>query len=117
MAETALLQHVVAFAGALWWTKQWLVNRPPARWRFAVSGLAGALLWVLVAYVSTNAQAASSGVVVSFNSLPIAYFAAFMAVTSLVGTVLGLLLWTEEEIKETGQGVPTNLKSNIRDGD
>jgi len=117
MADTALLQATVAFAGALWWTKHWLVNRPPARWRFAVSALSGALLWVLVAFVSTNAQAASSGVVVAFESMPIAYFSAFMAVLSVVGTVLGLLLWTEEEVKETGRNVPQNLRSNISDGD
>jgi ABC-type transport system involved in multi-copper enzyme maturation permease subunit len=113
MAETHLLQHIVAFVGALWWTKQWLISRPVSRWRFAVSALAGSILWVYVAYTATGTYESSSGVVVLFQSLPLAYFSAFMAFVSVIGIVLGLLLWTEEEVDRASEDLPASAQSRL----
>lgn len=113
MAETHLFQHLAAFVLALWWTKQWLISRPVSRWRFAVSALAGAILWVYVAFTATSSVSASGGVVIEYQSMPLAYFAAFMAFVSVVGIILGLLLWTEEEGEEASQNLPQNVRSQL----
>lgn len=115
MAETHLLQHLAAFVLAMWWTKQWLISRPVSRWRFAVSALSGAILWVFVAYTSTSSLDTSGGVTIEFQSMALAYFSAFMAFVSVVGIFLGLLLWTDEEAREAGDDVPSYLKSNLSD--
>lgn len=113
MAETHILQHVAAFAFAMWWTKQWLVTRPVSRWRFALSALSGSILWVYVAYSATRAVDTSGGVTVVFGSLPLAYFSAFMALLSVVGIFIGLLLWTEEEVEKSSENIPEMARSKL----
>ena len=113
MAETHILQHAIAFALAVWWTKGWLMNRLVSRWRFALSGFAGALLWLYVAFTATRVFEYSGGQEVVYSSLALAYLAGFMVFLSLVGTVLGLFLWTEEEgqraVDELGDGIRTRF--------
>ena len=113
MAETHLLQNIIPFALAIWWTKGWLMDPIIARWRFAVSGLAGSILWVYVAYTSTAVQESSGGVVIEYSNLSLAYFAAFMAVVSVVGVLLGLVLWTEESLEDRDQNLPEYLRSEM----
>lgn len=113
MAETHLLQHLASFVLAMWWTKGWLMSKLVAKWRFAVSGLVGSVLWIYVAYTATKSVDTSSGVVVEFQSMPLAYFAAFMAFVSVIGILLGFVTWAEEEGKEASENVPQSVKSGI----
>lgn len=116
MAETHVLQHVAAFAFAMWWTKYWLMNRIIARWRFAVSALSGSILWVYVAYSATNAIAPDgAGGTIAFQSMALSYFAAFMAFVSVIGAILGLLLWTEEEGQLATEGLSDSMKTQFSD--
>jgi len=117
MVETHLFQHVAMLAGMLWWTKQWLITRPVSRWRFAVAALAGAIGWIYVAFTATQSAQGSSGVVIVYQSMPLAYFATFMSFVSVVGIFLGLALWTEEEIDESSQNLPQSAKSALRGDD
>lgn len=115
MAETHILQNIVPLAIALWWTKSWLMDPIIAKWRFAVSSLAGAILWVFVAYTSTRAVDPSGGEEIIFQSMGLAYFAVFMALVSVVGMLLGLLLWTEEEAERTAQSLPAAIQTQYGD--
>lgn len=115
MAETALLMHVVAFAGALWWTKHWLMDPIAQRWRFILSSLSSVPLWIVVAYTATRAVEGSSGVGIVYESLPVAYFGALMAFLSLLGFVLGLFLWTEEEGERAAESLPENVRGSFGD--
>jgi hypothetical protein len=113
MAETHILQHIAMLAGMLWWTKQWLITRPVSRWRFAVAALSGAIGWVFVAFTATESIDPSGGVTISFTSIPLAYFAGFMAFVSVVGIILGLALWAEEETEEASQNIPQAARSAL----
>lgn len=113
MAETHLLQHVAAFAVALWWTGQWLFTRPASRWRFAVSAIAGVILWIYVSFTALKSVDASGGVTIQFVSVPLAYFSVFMAFVSVIGILLGLLLWTEEEVAAASQNLPESVRSGL----
>lgn len=115
MAETHLFQHLGAFVLAMWWMKQWLITRPVSRWRFAVSALCGSILWIYVAFTATGSVSDSGGVTILFQSMPLAYFAAFMAFVSVVGIILGLALWTEEEGEQASQNLPQTVRSNLGD--
>lgn len=98
MAEPHVIAHfAVPLALTIWWTKSWLMDPITQRWRFAVSALAGTLMWIYLAYTATRAAEASGGVQIVYGSTALAYVCAFMAMTSFVGIILGLLLWTEEE--------------------
>lgn len=113
MAETHVLQHVAAFAVALWWTGQWLFTRPTSRWRFAISAVAGGILWIYVAFTAVGSIEASGGVTIEFVSVPLAYFSTFMAFLSVVGMLLGLFLWTEEQIKAASEDLPEAVRSGL----
>lgn len=115
MAETHILQNVIPLALALWWTKNWLMDTIVARWRFAVSAIAGGILWIYVAYSSTRAVDASSGVEIVFESFALAYFSVFMAILSVVGMLLGLTLWAEEEGERTTQTLPDAVQTQFGD--
>lgn len=115
MAETHILQSVIPLAMAIWWTKAWLMEPIVARWRFAVATLAGTILWVYIAFSSTRVVDPSSGVGIVFQSYALAYFAAFMAVVSVVGLVLGMFLWTEEEAEQTAQTLPEGIRTQFGD--
>lgn len=115
MAETHILQNVIPLALALWWTKSWLMDPIISRWRFAVSAVAGSILWVYVAYTSTRAVDTSGGVEIIFESMALAYFSAFMAFVSVVGMVLGLLLWVDEEAKEAAETLPGAVRTQFGD--
>lgn len=110
MAETHLLMNVAALLAATWWTKSWLMDPIVSRWRFVVASLVSVPLWVFVAYSSTRVVDPSSGVGHIFGSMALAYVAAIMALVSIVGCVLGLYLWTEEEIQESEATLPQNLR-------
>lgn len=114
MAETHILQHLAGFVLAMWWTKSWLMQRTVARWRFAISGLTGSILWIFVAYTATRALDTSSGVTIAFNSMPLAYFSAFMAFVSVIGTMLGLVLWTEEEARDATEEMPDRIAGDVQ---
>ena len=104
MAETHLLMFVIPFATTVWWTKSWLMDPIASRWRFAVSALAGTLAWVYLAYSATRVVEASAGVQIVYGSQALSVFCAFMAFVSVIGTLLGLLLWTEEAGEEMTEG-------------
>lgn len=115
MAETHLLQSVIPLALAMWWTKSWLMDSIIARWRFAVSAVSGTILWIYVAYSSTRVIEPSGGVEHVFGSPALSYFAAFMALVSVVGMILGLLLWTEEEGQRTAETLPGAVRTQFGD--
>lgn len=108
-----LYQHLIAFIGAMWWTKKWLITRPVSRWRFAVSALAGSILWIYVAFTATQSFNSSSGEVIAYQSMPLAYFSTFMAFVSVIGIILGLLLWTEEETEQASENIPAQVRSRL----
>lgn len=113
MAETHLWMVVVPFAMAMWWTESWLMNPIVARWRFAVAAFAGTILWVYLAYASTRAVEASSGVVVAYGSVALSWFSVFMALVSIVGLILGLFLWVEEEGEHAARTLPNAVRSEL----
>lgn len=115
MAETHLLMNVAALVGALWWTQRWLMQPMVARWRFAISALAGTILWVFVAYSSTRVVDPSGGVGHVFESFALAWFAAFMAFVSVIGLIMGLFLWTEEEAERTAETLPEGIRTQFGD--
>ena len=115
MAETHLFQHLAAFVVAFWWTSKWMITRPVSRWRFAMSALAGAIVWIYVAFTALGSVATTGGVTVLIQSQSLAYLAAFMAFVSVVGMILGLFLWTEEEGEKATEGVPDEVLSTLGD--
>lgn len=115
MAETHLFQHLAAFVVAMWWTSKWMITRPVSRWRFAMSAFAGAILWVFVAFTALGSVVTTSGVTVLITSQGLAYFSGFMAFLSVLGALLGLFLWTEEEGEKAAEGVPEEVLSNLGD--
>jgi len=115
MAGTHVLQHVAGFVIAMWWTKHWLMDNIVARWRFAVSALSGAILWFFVYYTATNEIDTSGGVTISFGSTALAYFGAFMAFASVIGMILGLLLWAQEEGQLTADQLPDAVQTEWGD--
>jgi len=115
MPETNLLMHLAAFGGALWWTSKWLIARPASRWRYLLASLVSVPLWIVARYTATRAGAGSSGVVIIYESLPIAYFAFLMAFISVVGAILGLYLWTEEEASDAAEELPDGVRTNWGD--
>lgn len=115
MAETHLLQHIAAFVVAFWWTSKWMITRPVSRWRFAMSALSGAILWVYVAFTALGSTSTSGGTEILISSEALAYFSAFMAFVSVVGIILGLFLWTEEEGEKASENIPSEALSNLGD--
>lgn len=115
MAETHLLMNVGAFIAAMWWTKSWLMDPIQSRWRFVVASLVSVPLWIFVAYSSTRVVDPSSGVGHVFGSIALAYVAGIMALVSVVGCILGLYLWAEEEAEESAQQLPPAVRP--RSGD
>lgn len=115
MPETHLLMHVAAFLGALWWTKHWLMDPMPQRWRFILSTLSSVPLWIVVAFTATRVIEGSSGVGIVYGSVAIAYFSAMMAFVSVAGFVLGLYLWAEQEGEDAAADLPENVRPGMGD--
>ena len=115
MAEPHLLYVVIPFAAAVWWTKHWLMDDILARWRFVIASMSGSILWVYLAFASTHAVEGSGGVQIAYGSIALAYFSAFMAMVSVVGLLLGLFLWTEEEAEETARELPDAVQTGFGD--
>lgn len=115
MADPHLWMLVVPFAANIWWTKHWLLSPVFSRWRFAVAGLVGAILWIYCAYISTRVIVPEGGTDHVFGSIGLAYFSAFMAFISVVGVLLGLLLWTEEEGQRVAAGLPDAVRTQFGD--
>lgn len=110
MPETHILMNVGALVAATWWTKHWLMDPLPSRWRYVIASLVGVPMWIFVAYSSTRVVDPSSGVGHVFGSMALAYVGAIMAMVSLVGCVLGLYLWAEEEGQQTAQQLPPQFR-------
>lgn len=115
MAEIHLIQWTAAFLAALYLTCKWLLDRPNSRWRHIVVGLVSTLLWIPVAYTAGNVGVAEGGAVVAFGSDALGAFAIFMVVVNIVGLLLGLMLWTEEEAAETHERLPSNMQHRPRE--
>jgi len=105
-----LWQWTAAFIVAMALTMAWLLTRPPQRWRHIVSALVSTLLWIVVAYTAGNVGVASGGEVVAFGSDALATFAIFMVFVDLVGLILGLMLWVEEETEAASRDLPTDMQ-------
>lgn len=114
MAETHILQNVVPFLLAIWWSKHYLTGQLISRWRFVLASLIGAILWIYVAFTATRGIDPSDGVSIVFGSTAFAYFAGFMAFVSVVSIFLGLLLWTEEAADETGVNSANIAKTQLQ---
>jgi hypothetical protein len=106
-----LFQWVAAFLAATAITGSWLLTRPRSRWRHIVAGIVSTLLWIPVAYTAGNVGVADGGEIVTFGSQALAGVATFMAVASLAGILLGLLLWVEEEVDAASDELPANMRS------
>lgn len=106
MAETHIFQSVGALILAMWWTRHWIMDQSLSRWRFVASAFAGTILWIITAYIQTRAAYPSGGVEHIFESMALAYFCVFMALFSIVGLLIGLVVWTEEEGEDAGQTLP-----------
>jgi hypothetical protein len=115
VADPHLWMWVAAFVGALWWTKNWLMDTMASRWRFILATLAGIPLWVVVAFLSTRVVSGSSGVGIVYASTALSYVAAIMAFVTAVGFVLGLYLWAEEEAQEAADAVPDGASPGFGD--
>lgn len=111
MAETHVIAHfAVPFIATVWWTKSWLMDPIASRWRFAVSALAGTLMWVFLAYAATRTVEASGGVQLVYGSIALAYVCGFMALVSFIGMLFGLFVWTEEAGQEAVETLPDHLR-------
>lgn len=115
MPDPHLWMYVAAFAGALWWTKSWLMDPVGARWRFMLATLTGVPLWIVVAYLSTRVVDASSGVGIVYASIALSYFAAIMAFVTVIGFILGLYLWAEEEAADAAGELPESVSTGWGD--
>jgi len=118
MAGIHLFQWIVAFAAALWLTSRWMFTAPTQRWRHIVMAIVSTVLWIPVAYTAGNvAVATDSGSVVTFGSDALGAFATLMAVVNIVGLLLGLMLWAEEEVDETHRSLPEKMQHRPGRGD
>lgn len=115
MAETHLLMNVGVLLTATWWTKSWLMDPIQSRWRFIVASLTSIPMWIFVAYSSTHVVDPSNGVGHAFGSMALAYLAVIMAVVSVAGLIIGVLLWAEEEAQETAQTLPGAVRPGRSD--
>lgn len=97
-----ILQYVVLLGSAVWWSKYVIMNRGGGiRWRQAMSALVGALLWIPVAYLSTNVAVTTTGTVTLFGSTALGYVGVVMTVVMLLTGILSLVLWSMEEAEES----------------
>lgn len=106
---------VAPLVANIWWTKHWLMRPLPSRWRHAIAALASTILWIYCGYASTRVIAPSGGVEHVFASNGLAYFCVFMAMVSVIGGFLGLLLWTEEEGERVAQKLPDAVSTEWSD--
>ncbi len=114
MVETHLFQHLGMLVIATWWTSKWLINRPASRWRFLMASLSGAIMWVYVAFTALGSSALTdTGNTVLVQSEALAYIGTFMAFISVVGMLLGLFMWAEEETEAASEGAPRESLSNV----
>lgn len=115
MADAHVIQWTAAFVGALYLTSTWMVDRPQARWRHILAAAVAALFWIPVAYTAGNVGVvADDGTVVALGSDALATFSLFMVVVNVVGLLLGLLLWTEEEAEEVHESLPEDMQHRPR---
>lgn len=103
MAETHVIQWTAAFAGAIWLTARWLLERPRSRWRHIAMGIVCAVLWLPVSYLATNVETADGGTTTAFGSDALAGFGTLMVVVCIAGLLVGLTLWAEESVDEASE--------------
>jgi hypothetical protein len=99
MAEYVhLFQWFAVWIAAVWWSKHTLMDRGGGvRWRQVLSSLIGVVLWIPVAYISTNVAAGDAGVVTLYGSEALGFVGVFMAIVMVLVLLLSLVLWEEEE--------------------
>jgi hypothetical protein len=110
MTTIHVIQWTAAFVAAIAITGSWLLTRPSSRWRHILAGIVSTLLWIPVAYTAGNVGVADGGEVVTFGSQALAGVATFMVVASLVGILLGLLLWVQEEADAASDDLPADMR-------
>lgn len=106
---------LVLVVSAVWWTKHWLLTRLISRWRYAIAGGVSTLLWIIVAYASTRYIVTTGGVEFTYQAMSVAYMATFMAFVSVVGILLGLLTWAEEEGRDASEELPDRMTGDLGD--
>lgn len=111
MAEYVhLFQWFALWIGALWWSKHTLMDRGGrVLWRQVLSSLTGAILWVPVAYLSTNVAAGNGGVVTLYGSQALGYIGVFMSIVMVMTLILSLVLWSEEEAESASNELKERL--------
>ncbi|MFW5956293.1 MAG: hypothetical protein ACOCQY_02705 [Halorhabdus sp.] len=114
MPEVHLVQWTAAFLAATWLTARWILDRPGQRWRHIVGGLTSTLLWIPVAYTANNVYVADGGASVGFGSEALGYVAIFMVVVSIIGLLVGLLLWVEDEADTASSDLPPQMRPGRR---
>lgn len=115
MVQVHALQWSIVFAGALWFTARWLLQRPASRWRHIFGGLLAVVLWLPVAYTAGNVGVADgAGGTATFGSQALGTVAIFAAVVSVVALLVGLVLWVEEAADEASAELPNSMRSGRR---
>lgn len=105
-----LFQWFGLWIAAVWWSKHALMNRGGGvRWRQVLSSITGAILWIPVAYLSTNVADGSTGGVTLYGSEALGYIGVFMSIVMILTFILSLVLWSEEEAEEAGQELKDRL--------
>ena len=117
MTEVHLIQWTAAFIVASWLTARWLLSRPGQRWRHIAAGLVSTILWIPVAYTAGNVAVADGGSTVVFGSGSLGYVGIFMIVVNILGIVVGLVLWVEQEADEAHESLPPEMRHGPRRGE
>lgn len=110
MTTIHVAQWVAAFLAATALTGGWLLRRPRSRWRHLIAGLAATLAWIPVAYTANNVGVADGGEVVTFGSDALVTLSIFMAIASIAGVLIGLVLWVEEATDDASEELPSDMR-------
>lgn len=112
MAQIHALQWSIVFAGALWFTTRWLLERPASRWRHILGGLLAVLLWLPLGYTAGNVGVADgAGGTATFGSDALGTVAIFAAVLSIGALLVGLVLWVEEAADDASDELPGSMRT------
>ena len=117
MADVHVFQWVVLFAAALYLTFRLFMQPPTQRWRHVLLSVVGVMIWIPTAYLANNVGVASSGVTMAFGSDALAVFGIFMVLANILGLVLGLLFWVEDEAMAAHESLPQRMQHRARRGD
>jgi low temperature requirement protein LtrA len=105
-----LFQWFALWIAAIWWSKHTLMDRGGGIfWRQVLSALVGVILWIPVAYLSTEVAAGNSGVVTLYGSDALGYVGVVMAIFMVLTLILSLIMWAEEEAEEAAEELKDRL--------